>query len=108
MHAEVSLSKYDTSSNNRPEIICSVLHTYVTSIQNVVANAFHIWKQRYRPVRIMYIGDTLISCVGLSREGGGIVQAYRISVGNFVVNGNIILKWMLMKRVEIEDWLQLA
>jgi len=71
MHAEVSLSKYDTSSNNRPEIICSVLHTYVTSIQNVVANAFHIWKQRYRPVRIMYIGDTLISCVGLSREGGG-------------------------------------
>jgi len=36
------------------------------------------------------------------------VQAYRISVGNFVVNGNIILKWMLMKRVEIEDWLQLA
>jgi hypothetical protein len=36
------------------------------------------------------------------------VQAYNISVGNFVANGNIILKWMLMKLVEIEDWLQLA
>jgi len=58
----------------------------------------------------MDIGDTSISCVGLSREGGGggAVQAYRISVGNFVVIGNIILKWMLLKRAEIEDWLQLA
>jgi hypothetical protein len=56
----------------------------------------------------MYIGDTLISCVGLSREGRRTLQAHRISVGNFIVNGNIILKWMLMKRVEIEDWLHLA
>ena len=71
MHAEVCLSKYDTLSNNRPEIICNVLRTYISSIPNVVANAFHIWKQSYRPVRIMYMGDPLISCVGLSREGGG-------------------------------------
>src|SRR5215510_6770096 len=98
MHAEVSLSKYDTSSNNRPEIICNVFHTYISSIPNVVANAFHIWKQRYRPVRIMYTGYTLISCVVFSRERETTVQAYSISAGNFVVIGKTILKWLLMKR----------
>jgi hypothetical protein len=56
----------------------------------------------------LYTGYTLISCVGFSRERGRNVQAYIISAGNFVVNGKTILKWMTMKRVEIEDWLQLA
>jgi hypothetical protein len=56
----------------------------------------------------MYTGYTLISCVGFSRERGRNVQAYSISAGNLVVNRKTLLKWMLMKRVEIEDWLQLA
>ena len=36
------------------------------------------------------------------------MQAYSISDGNFVVNRRTILKWMLKKRVEIEDWVRVA